>query len=72
MVEDDRKRVWKMVVIKKMSMPKNCRACPFKSETYWHGREICLANDKKEIVMALDTGRDDECPLYEANEAQQT
>ena len=37
MVEDDRKRVGKMVVIKKMSMPKNCRACPFKSETYWHG-----------------------------------
>lgn len=57
-----------MVTIRNMDMPRNCRVCPFRSETYWHGREICLANDRKEIVMALSTGRDDDCPLHDESE----
>lgn len=50
------------VYIKGMAMPKSCRECPFRRETYLLTRQLCMANNDKAICSGLDTV-DKSCPL---------
>ena len=50
------------ITIKNFKMPKNCRECPFRKETYLLTRQICIANNDEEICEVIDH-IDKSCPL---------
>lgn len=54
------------VYIDGMEMPKSCRECPFRRETYLLTRQLCAANNDEEICSGIDTV-DKSCPLIASN-----
>lgn len=54
------------VYIPGMEMPKSCRECPFRKETYLLTRQLCMANNDEEICEGIDMV-DKSCPLIASN-----
>lgn len=50
------------IYIAGMQMPKTCKECPFRVETYLLTRQICIANNREEICEGIDK-IDNSCPL---------